>query len=156
MLPEEDPGSDELLVSRSRRLAHDVHVRRIEAKRRCGRTVCHQVHPQQLRPSPSPVQIQDPYSYFRPLFSLSLLVLLSKFTHLPFFSFPLLAFSFPFPSVSFPSMPWFYLRPALSPPSCSPPSLSPTCFPLVLPLHSSLSMSSLLRWTPHLWRDGRT
>ena len=49
VVPEEEPGCDELLVGLSGRLLHDVHVRRVEAQRRCWRAVGHQVHPQQLQ-----------------------------------------------------------------------------------------------------------
>lgn len=49
VVPEEEPGSDELLIGLSGRLLHDVHVRRVEAQRRCWRAIGYQVHPQQLQ-----------------------------------------------------------------------------------------------------------
>lgn len=49
IMPEEEPGCDELLVRLSGRLLHDVHVGRIEAQRRCWRAIGYQIHPQQLQ-----------------------------------------------------------------------------------------------------------
>ena len=47
--PEEEPGSDQLLVGLPGRLLHDVHVGRVEAQRGGRGPVRHQVHPQELQ-----------------------------------------------------------------------------------------------------------
>ena len=45
---EEEPGSDESLVSSPGRFVHDVEVGRVEAEGGGGKSVSHQVHPKQL------------------------------------------------------------------------------------------------------------